>query len=158
MVTILTEIEHLLDTLEYDDVLLCGDLNWEMSRQTGFSIMIHQFMNRIGLASIWVSNPIDYTHIHTDEKSVTTLDHFICNERLISLVKDCGPLHLGDNLSRHSPIMIKLDLGKLPNRQKTDTIKPRRPAWYKASQKEILNYRNKLQTSLENIELPESTY
>ena len=30
------------------------------------------------------------------------------NERLLALITDAGPVHLGDNLSRHSPIMMKI--------------------------------------------------
>ena len=154
LIAVLTEIESILDTSEFDDVLLCGDLNWEMSRQSGFSVTIHQFLNRVGLSSVWESNPIDYTHIHTDDRSVKTLDHFICNERLLPLVKDCGPMHLGDNLSRHSPIILRLDLGALPTRQKSSTCRSRRPAWYKASEAEITCYKAELQNILEAIPVP----
>ena len=154
LMTVLTEMENILDNSEYDDVLLCGDINWDMSRQSGFSVTMHQFLARVGLSSVWNSHHIDYTHIHTGDKSVTTLDHFICNERLIPLVKDCGPLHFGDNLSRHSPIMLKLDLGALPIRQKSDTFRPKRPAWYKASEQEVRRYKSELQSRLEAIPVP----
>ena len=85
---------------------------------------------------------------------MTSLDHFICNERLIPLVRGCGPLHLGDNLSRHSPIMVRLDLGSLPTRCKADTFRPRRPAWYKASETQIFRYKAELQKKLEDIPIP----
>ena len=56
LVTVLTEIENIMDTTDFDDVLLCGDLNWEMFRESGFSVTIHQFMTRIELSSLWNSH------------------------------------------------------------------------------------------------------
>ena len=69
---------------------------------------------------------------HTDFRSTSIIDHFVMNERLLSLVADCGPLHLGDNRLRHSPILVKLNLGAIPAKQEFLMKAPRRPAWYKA--------------------------
>ena len=80
LLEVLTEIEKILDNSQYDDVLWCGDLNWEMSRQTGFSVTVKTFLDRLGLISLWEHHEVDYTHVHTDDKSFTTLDHFVCNE------------------------------------------------------------------------------
>ena len=76
----LNQIERILDTTEYDDVLWCGDLNWKMSRQTGFSLTVQRFLDRLGQTSLWDHHIMDYTHVNTDERSVTSLDHFVCNE------------------------------------------------------------------------------
>ena len=57
---------------------------------------------------------VNYTHIHVDLHSTSTLDHFICNEGLLPYIIDAGVLHLGDNLSRHSPIMLRLNTGNIP--------------------------------------------
>merc|ERR1711867_381823 len=130
---VLNAIESLLNTAQFDDVLLAADMNWDMTRQTGFALSVRQFLNRVNLRSLWESKSIDFTHIHTDDKSVGTIDHFIVNERLLDLVTDCGPLHLGDNMSCHSPIMVKLNLGALAERRKSEVVRPRRPAWYKAT-------------------------
>ena len=118
LLEVLTEIEHILDTAQYDDVLWTGDLNWQMSRQSGFSMTVRRFIDRLGLRSLWEDYEIDFTHVHTDNKSFSTIDHFIMNERLMSLVTDCGPIHLGDNLSRHSPIMVRLNMGELMKKQR----------------------------------------
>ena len=151
---VLTEIEQILDNTQYDDVLWCGDLNWEMSRQTGFSVTVRTFLDRLGLISLWEKHEIDYTHVHTDDKSFTSLDYFVCNQRLLPLVKDCGVMHFGDNNSRHSPIMVKLDMGALPLREKTNEVRPKRPAWYKASEAQISQYKADLQGRLQAIPVP----
>ena len=76
------------------------------------------------------------------------------NERLLSLVVDCGPLHFGDNRSRHSPIIVKLNLGAIPVKQKSLSKIPRRPAWYKVDTEQILAYTQYLDTRIRNIEVP----
>ena len=156
LMEVLNAIEGILDTAQFDDVLLAADMNWDLSRQTGFALSVRQFLNRVNLCSIWESKSINYTHIHTDDKSFSTIDHFIVNERLLDLMTDCGSLHLGDNMSRHSPIMVKLNLGALAKRRKTETVRLRRPAWYKATEQQQANYRIDLDECLKRVALPDS--
>ena len=79
------------------------------------------------------------------------------NERLLSVVADCDVLHLGDNLSRHSPIMLKLNIGALPRSPQVQTAQSaRRPAWYKASQTDKDIYTLELDRRLSSLTLPES--
>ena len=157
LIEVLNEVENILDTASFDDVLWAGDLNWDMGRQTGFSHTIRRFMERLGLTSVWEKHPVSYTHIHTDQKSTSTLDHFMVNERLLSVISDSGVLHLGDNLSRHSPIMLKLNLGALPSCPKSKPVKnTSRPAWYKASQEDKNLYTEELDRKLSSLGSPDS--
>ena len=80
LMEVLNAIEGILDTAQFDDVLLAADMNWDLTRQTGFALSVRQFLNRVNLCSIWESKSINYTHIHTDDKSFSTIDHFIVNE------------------------------------------------------------------------------
>ena len=70
---------------------------------------------------------IDYTHMHTDFRSTSIIDHFVMNEQLLSLIADCRPLHLGDIRSRHIPILVKLNLGAISAKQEFLMKTPRRP-------------------------------
>ena len=112
------------------------------------------FVEKLGLVSLWHSNPIDYTHVHTDGVSTAVLDHFLCNERLLPLVLECTPLHTGDNLSRHSPILLRLNVGEIPRKQKISSWLPKKPAWYKASMADIQNYKQDLQDRLQSLGTP----
>ena len=118
--------------------------------------MVQQFMERLGLISVWEHHPVSYTHIHTDMNATSPLDHFIVNERLLSLIVDAGVLHLGDNLSRHSPIVLKLDLGKIPARKITSSGTPKRPAWYKADQEAKAQYTCSVHYNLSMFQVPDS--
>ena len=152
----LTEVENILDTADFDDVCWVGDLNWDMNRQSGFSRTMSRFTERLGLVSVWNKFPVGYTHMHTDFSSTSTLDHFLVNPRLLAVVVDAGAIHLGDNLSRHSPIMMKLGIGNLPVREIKKLKPTRRPAWYKAEQEQIDNYTNELQDKLAFLTVAES--
>ena len=158
LLEVLAEVESIMDKAQFDDILWQGDLNWDMSRNSEFAIVMRRFMDRIGLVSLWERHPVDYTHIHTDYKSTSVLDHFIMNERLLSIVEDCGSVHLGDNRSRHSPIMVKLNLGAIPVKQKVIIKTTKRPAWYKASAEDIMSYTEDLDNKMQNIVVPESVH
>ena len=134
LVGVLDEIEAILDKNDFDDCIIGGDLNFDTSRRSGFTRTVRDFLSRLGLFSVWEKFSVDFTHLHTDLKSSSVLDHFIVNQRLLENIEDAGPIHLGDNLSRHSPIMMKLKLPAVPMRPKQpEASRTRRPAWYKAT-------------------------
>ena len=152
---VLVEVEKIMDKTDFDDIIWNGDLNWDMARNSGFSLTMDRFMKRIGLIPVWERNPVDFTHMHTDLISTSTLDHFVVNERLLPLIQ-AGVLHLGDNLSRHSPIMLKLDIGAIPKKQKSVVKLNKKPAWYKATEVDIINYNRELQCRLDVLNIPNS--
>ena len=155
----LRDIEKVMDEAQYDDVILGGDLNWDNRRNSGFSQVMRQFVSRIGLRSVWEKFPVQFTHMHTDLKSTSILDNFLVNERLLGLVEDGGALHLGDNLSRHSPIMIKLNMGAIPTKtERRENPRSRKPDWYKATHEDISEYTAMLDDQLSNIMYPESIF
>ena len=49
---VLREVKDVMDTAQYDHVLICGDLNWHRSRQSGFSATVNDFVERIGVESV----------------------------------------------------------------------------------------------------------
>ena len=107
---------------------------------------------------MWTKFPIDYTHIHTDLKTTSVLDHFIVNERLLSVIEDCGVMHFGDNPSRHSPIMIKLRLDNLPVIVRKPQTIQQHPAWYKANVEDIDSYTENLHSRLSVFHVPKSLF
>ena len=60
LLEVLQEVEMILDSSDFDDCIWQGDMNWDMSRQSGFSRTMKQFMERVGLISVWEHHPIDY--------------------------------------------------------------------------------------------------
>ena len=58
----MTEIESIIFKGEFDDVVLGGDFNYDKRRNTGFVNTMTQFLDKLGLLSVWEKFPIDYTH------------------------------------------------------------------------------------------------
>ena len=105
---VLAELESIMSNSTYDEVVWGSDLNWDITRNTCFSRTMTSFVERTGLLPFWPEHPVPYTHVHTDGKSKSTIDHFLMSPRLVPLVSECGVVERGDNLSRHCPIWVKL--------------------------------------------------
>ena len=158
LLPILDEIEKILDNNLFDDCVLGGDLNFDQRRGSGFASCLRDFLDRIGLKSVWEKFPPDFTHLHTDLKSSSIIDHFFVSEKLLDLVEDAGPVHLGDNRSRHSPIVMKLNIANLKAEcpKKSDSSNIRKPAWYKATEQEKNEYTVLLSQKLDDLTPPDS--
>ena len=152
------EVEEILLGDNFDDVLWGSDLNWEPRRNTYFSRRVGMFIDKLGLTSAWTQHPISHTHVHTDNRSLSVLDHFILSPRLLPLIDGCGVVERGDNLSRHCPIWIRLKLGALPTRKPSPTWIPRRPSWSKASATDCASFTADLQSRLLRKTVPESLW
>ena len=114
------------------------------------------FMTRLRLVPVWTHHPVDYTHIHTDYKSTSTLDHFIVTPRLLPLIAESGVIHRGENRSRHSPILLRLRLGSLEVNKDREARAPapRRPAWSRAEEQQRDHYTSALEERLRALPVP----
>ena len=138
---VLEEVRNILQSVQYDDVVWGSDLNWDPIRNSQFSRTMAAFVQEMGLATLWDSHPVLYTHVHTDWRSRSVLDHFLLSPRLLPLVEDCGIVEKGDNRSRHCPIWLRLKLGTLPIRKPSPKWVPRKIDWSKANVESKSTYR-----------------
>ena len=152
---VLSELTKILENTKCTDVLWNGDLNWDPSRNTGFSASVNSFVENLGLVPLWKHYSVDYTHMHTDFISTSVLDHFLVTESLLPLVEECRVLHRGDNLSRHSPILLKLRVGQLTMKKKVIPWRPKKPAWHKAKEDTVERYKTDLQERLTARPVPD---
>ena len=53
LLEVLAEVEYIMDNTIFDDILWQGDLNWDMSRNSEFGVVMRRFMNKVGLISVW---------------------------------------------------------------------------------------------------------
>ena len=72
----LAEVKRLVKSIPDCDTIWSGDLNWSIERDNQFTRAVNGTAERLGLSALWKEHTIDYTHIHTDKKSVSTIDHF----------------------------------------------------------------------------------
>ena len=159
LIEVTNTIESIMDRNKFSDVIIQGDINGNPARQSAHSVHMHDFVTRIGLKSVWDKFNVNFTHIHTDLKSTAVLDYFLVNEGLFEYIEDAGVMHLGDNLSRHSPIMLKLNIKQLHRRQAQVNIPQNsRPIWYKAIDQDINDFANYVHNGLQDIGFVESLF
>ena len=157
LVETLSEIERLVTESSDCEVIVSGDINYEPRRNNHFTRTVSATLQRLRLSSVWEGHNIDFTHVHTDRVNTSVLDHFLLSQRLLSLVEDCGPVHRGDNLSRHSPIFLSLRLGDLQKKpQSKQPPPPRMPAWSRAREEELEAYTRTLHQKLTSVRCPGS--
>ena len=153
----LAEVENLIVANAGCEVIWAADLNYEASRDNHFTRTVSAALKKMGLVSVWEDHPVDFTHVHTDGVSTSTIDHFLVSRKLRREVVACKAVHSGDNLSRHSPIILSLRLGDVCSHQAPTQPPPRRsPAWAKATGEELHNYTAALHNKLLELKTPVS--
>ena len=126
LIATLSEVERIVTEFSECEVVWPADMNYDTRRDNHFTRTVRPALRRMGLTSLWEGRNIDHTHVHTDGVNTSLIDHFLVSQPLLGLVEDCGPVHRGDNLSRHSPILFSLRLGELPRRPVAAQPPPRR--------------------------------
>ena len=158
LIETLSEVERIVAASNDCDVVWAADMNYDTRRENHFTRTVAAALQRLGLKSLWEGKPVDHTHVHTDGVKTSIIDHFLVSPRLVELVEDCGPIHRGDNLSRHSPIFCSLRLGDLPRRSVSVQPPPRRmPAWDSATVEEKAVYTSQLHQRLQAVKCPQSS-
>ena len=140
----------------HDQMIFQGDLNTDLNRNTKYVEFVRDALYDLDLKSIWTTFPIDFTFCSPTEATFSTIDHFAINEGLENFVNDAGVLHLGDNVSGHSPIYMKLNLGAMP----LHLMKPMqycpRQNWNKATLEDKDDFKNAVSECLSSLSVPNS--
>jgi len=149
------ELRVMLDQGGYDGCICAGDWNYDARRRSGYARSMSAFLEEVGLISVWEKFSVNFTYMHTDHKSTSILDNFYVNESLLPLIEDARPVHLGDNPSGHSPIVLTLQIDDIPVKPAEEEVRmPRQLAWEKVEKEELRAYQQDLQQRLEHLEPP----
>ena len=133
LIETLSELENIVISNDDCEAAISGDLNFDTRRDNTFTRTVRNFMAKMNLNSAWESFPPDYTHIHTDGHSTSIIDHFLLSKNLMKMLVSCEVIHRGDNLSRHSPVILKINLSESVKKETPSSNSPRRvPAWNSA--------------------------
>lgn len=165
LILILQDIQYILDMCnDQCKIILLGDLNADLGRDTVFVNHFKMFLHERNLQSVWSKFPCDYTYTHTrTHNGITntchsTIDHFCVNNDLLQECVEAFPFHSVDNLSNHSPIILKL---ACPENVNTAAVNSdfvgnlqSKPIWDKATAPNLDNYVNHLQQLVDNINVP----
>ena len=162
LLSCLQDIQWYIDSHPNHTVVLAGDFNADLSRNTRFVNIIRDFMMNNSLVTAWSSFPVDYTFCHnqvrngTNIVSTSTIDHFMVNSDKLGLIEEALVLHTGDNLSVHEPIFMSLNVESYqkPTAPTTEkVINTPKPMWSKASDDMVSNYRCTLSSNLKTVKL-----
>ena len=144
-------------------IIIAGDLNLDLSRNTRFVNIVRDFFIHYNLISVWSAFNIDFTfsnhQIRNGNNILTTscIDHFIIHSNLLPDVSHAQAIHLGDNLSNHDPIYLSIKVESAtinPSVDSCDDIPfSPHPSWNKASDEHISNYKRDLKLKLDSIVL-----
>ena len=147
---------------EHVNFIVIGDFNCDFSRNTRFVDTVHTFVTDHDLVTIWDKFACDFTYAHhvpNNERQYTfsTIDHIMVKQDLIDKCVEGCPLHLGENLSKHEILYLKLELdSQIDTHDQITSNKTRndKPNWDKASKEQIEGLLATFNESLNNITIP----
>jgi len=158
---VLVEIRRLINEASCLNVLVAGDLNCDFIKNNKFVHIIESFIEEIGLSIFWNNNnnnniaTVDYTHtnINNGVSYFSTIDHFAANPRTVKAVTEANVIHSGSNLSDHSPIYCKINVGQLDAKIEKEVLR-KVPSYKRANFDERELFKQSTKHNLSNINIP----
>ena len=98
----LAEISNIIQSTNFTDLRISGDLNFEATRQTSNANMIRTFLTNHNLCTAWDTHAVDYTYIFETENGDsrrTTIDHFIGLRRDVGNILEANAIHRVEDCS-----------------------------------------------------------
>ena len=143
------------------NILVAGDMNAHFSRNSRFTNIVRDFFEDELNFKIFfettseVISPVDYTHMFLSENvtSFSTIDHFVGNQNVIGAVMEAGVAYFPENLSNHSPIHVKLNVGHLCVSTE-DAVSQKRTYCNKATEDEKEKFKDTLPNKLNSLIVP----
>ena len=161
------DVKYILNSCNINDVpILLGDFNCDFSRDSQFVNIVKNFLSEYNLQTVWSYFDCDFTYCHPTTRnnrvlySFSKIDHFILNENIIDCIEDASVLHLGENLSNHDSIYLRIKCQNFKN-VNTDEVfisKGFQPSWKKASPEHIKALQDTFKVGLEDIPIPNETF
>ena len=165
LINLLQDLQTAIRASNCVNVILAGDLNCHFSRLTKFTETVAEGLSNLRLKVLWQNTdndpnhlimPVDYTYLSVTNNVATCsiIDHFATSSRLYSSVTEAGVLHSGENISNHSAIYMKINLGKVELSLENE-VRVKKISWDKATDDAKIHYSSQLETLLQNIPIPE---
>ena len=162
--SLLADIRVAVNQSQCNNILLAGDLNTDFTRNTKFVQIVRDFIEETGLVVFWSNpdaaadhfiEPVQFTHSQCNNNVVyhSTIDHFCSNPRVYNAVTEAGAYHSGANLSNHSPIYCKINVGELDTGLEEE-MRRQVPSWGKANVDERVQWKEQLAGKLREVAIP----
>ena len=162
----LQDIKFILNSNDdVENFTLCGDFNADFNRNTRFVEIVSDFMSECDLTSIWDKFDIDFTYcqpLQNGNYSFSKIDHFIVKNVFLDKCVEGTVLHLGENLSNHDIIFMKIECTqqfvKDSIQEQSPNTKSLRPNWQKATKAHIENLRENVNSLIVDINVPDAAF
>jgi hypothetical protein len=151
----LMSLNDLLDHHCDAHVILGGDCNVDLSRNTVHTQLLDDFVKKRGLVycNSLPGYDVDYSY-QFDLKRFSILDHFMLSPALASGSNvNITVIHELDNTSDHDPIRLHLDFD-MQHLSVPSVHRASHPAWYKCTEKHLSDYRCSLKSILSSLDIP----
>ena len=161
LILTLSDIFSIIKSSDCDNILILGDLNCDLSRNTTFVNKIKSFIADNSLRFFWESENIDavdytFSHFVSNTATYSVIDHFVSNQRVIDAITEAGVVHQGQNPSNRSPIYAKISVGGL-NLGLEEAKYKKRTNWEAASNEARERFIKDLASTLNHLEVTTCT-
>lgn len=151
------ELYHVANQHSDKLLLLGGDFNVDVSRNTGNTSLLKRLAADFSLQFMWEHPNVEssFTYESFDCKGRSTVDHFICVRELFQYIIEGRVLHESCNLSNHNVITIKFSM--MTERVATSEAPSgdkKSPSWSRACESDITFYTQRVDYHLRNIKVP----
>ena len=167
LLNVIQDIHYIFNM--YDEsvnFILMGDFNCDFLRHNRFVQIVNNFMEGLKLMTIWDKFPCKYTYMHhvpnnDGEYNCSTIDHVMVQEHFIDKCIDGSVLNLGENLSSHQIMYLKIRCDFQKENQPENNLNPiinssPPPKWDKATDEQISLLLESFNDTLNNIHIPKS--
>ena len=154
-ISLLSAIEYLNSQCQDCTVIVGGDFNVDLCRNSNHTTLLNKFCSDNNLYPVvrHSESCVDYTY-QFNMSRFSVLDHFIIPGALFdTAVGSVHAEHNVDNRSDHEPLFLRLNISSYYT-SCTNKVFTRKVAWHKANSEHISNYRCVLQRHLQSIVLP----
>ena len=157
LIQVLGEIESIIVKVGISNVMLIGDLNCDFDRHTQFTTTIENWLQDKHLIPLWSTSDtrveqVDFTFNNPscDNGGFSTIDHIAVNPHMTEGLISAGVLHDGSNLSYHSPIYAKFDIGAIDVKLEQN-CKGSHVSWLNANEQAKANFKDCFEEKLSQI-------
>ena len=153
---VLDDISMLLHDNNADMVIIGGDFNCDITRNSPQTQLLNTFMTSVNLLNANRNYDIDYTYLNNHTGSCSVIDHFYVSENIYDCISELNVIHRGDNLSDHEPLVLKVDIPLVRLSYKDKTYTGTKTDWKSINQSEKDNYAHLLNVKLDLLDLPDA--
>ena len=166
LIKVLQDINYIINEAQVENVILMGDLNTNLNRNTVFTDNVKNFLQENSMESVWENFNCDFTFCHTrsvngiERSYFSTIDHFCLKTQFLDSCVEACPIHIVENSSNHEPIFLKLKCED----QRVENVGPdiknikARPLWKNADDNDLNNFKEELRLNLSSIDLNDEVF